>query len=284
VKNWLRSVRIIYGRLRKNRLAVAGFWIIVALVSTAIFAPWIAPYDPNEQDLLASLEGPSLAHPMGVDFFGRDVLSRVIWGTRVSLTIALMAVAISAIVGTLLGSLAGFYGGVLDEVIMRIMDIFLAIPSILLAIAIVAALGPRTSNLVFAVSLSTIPEFARIARSAVLVEKNKEYIEAARAIGESRPSMLFRYALPNSMVPMVVQASLRMATAILSVSGLGFLGLGVQPPTPEWGTDLSLARTYLEIAPHAGIFPGIAIFLSVIGFNFLGDGLNEALNPRLKDR
>lgn len=198
MKSRLDSVRKIYGRLKKNRLAVVGLWIIIILVITAVFAPLIAPYDPNEQDLLSSLEGPSLAHPMGVDFFGRDVFSRVIWGARVSLTISLVAVAISAVVGTILGSLAGFYGSVLDEVIMRIMDVFLAIPSILLAIAIVAVLGPRTSNLILAVSVSTIPEFSRIARSAVLVEKNKEYIEAARAIGESRLSILFRYALPNS--------------------------------------------------------------------------------------
>ena len=278
------SWRIVWRRLKRNRFAVLGFWIIVSFVLMAVFAPWISPYDPNEQDLLASLEGPSLKHPFGTDYFGRDILSRVIWGARVSLTLSIEAVAIATLVGSFLGAIAGFYGGALDEVIMRIMDVFLAIPSILLAIAIVAVLGPSDFNLILAIATYTIPQFARIARGAVLVEKEKEYVEAARASGERGLVILFRYIMPNATPPIVVQATLRMAASIMSIAGLGFLGLGVQPPTPEWGTDLSLARTYLEVAPHTGIFPGLAVFLSVMGFNFLGDGLNEALNPTLKDR
>ncbi len=278
------SWRIVWRRLKRNRFAVLGFWIIVSFVLMAVFAPWISPYDPNEQDLLASLEGPSLKHPFGTDYFGRDILSRVIWGARVSLTLSIEAVAIATLVGSFLGAIAGFYGGALDEVIMRIMDVFLAIPSILLAIAIVAVLGPSDFNLILAIATYTIPQFARIVRGAVLVEKEKEYVEAARASGERGLVILFRYIMPNATPPIVVQATLRMAASIMSIAGLGFLGLGVQPPTPEWGTDLSLARTYLEVAPHTGIFPGLAVFLSVMGFNFLGDGLNEALNPTLKDR
>jgi len=284
MKKSRKTLWVVWRRFKRNRFAVIGFWIIVVFTFLAIAAPWISPYDPNEQDLLASLQGPSLKHPFGVDFFGRDILSRVIWGARVSLTISVEAVAIAVILGVTLGAISGFYGGAVDEVIMRIMDVFLAIPDILLAIAIVAALGPGTFNLVLAISIYSMPQFARVARSAVLVERKKEYVESARAIGESSLSMLFRYVLPNSISPILVQATLRMGRAILSVAGLGFLGLGIQPPTPEWGTDLSQARTYLQIAPHTGIFPGLAVFLIVMGFNFLGDGLNDALNPRLKDR
>ena len=274
----------IWRRLKKNRFAVVGFWIIVAFIVMAIFAPYIAPYDPNEQDLLASLEGPSLAHPFGVDYFGRDILSRVIWGARVSMTLSVEAVLLATVVGTFIGAMAGYYGGAIDEILMRTMDVFLAIPSILLAVAIVAVLGPSNFNLILAISAYAVPQFSRIARGAVLAEKNKEYVEAAKSVGENSFVIIFKYILPNALPPIVVQATLRMAASIMSIAGLGFLGLGVQPPTPEWGTDLSLARTYLEIAPHAGIFPGLAIFLAVMGFNFLGDGLNEAINPALKDR
>ena len=274
----------IWRRLKKNRFAVIGFWIIVGFILMAIFAPYIAPYDPNEQDLLASLQGPSLAHPFGVDYFGRDILSRVIWGARVSLTLSVEAVLLATIVGTFIGAIAGYYGGAVDEILMRTMDVFLAIPSILLAVAIVAVLGPSNFNLILAISAYAVPQFSRIARGAVLSEKNKEYVEAAKSIGENSFVIIFKYIIPNALPPIVVQATLRMAASIMSIAGLGFLGLGVQPPTPEWGTDLSLARTYLEIAPHAGIFPGLAIFLAVMGFNFLGDGLNEAINPALKDR
>ena len=276
--------RKIWRRLKKNRFAVIGFWISVVYIAMAIFAPYISPYDPNEQDLLSSLEGPSLRHPFGVDYFGRDVLSRVIWGSRVSLTLSVEAVLVATVVGTLIGAVAGYYGGLIDEILMRIMDVFLAIPSILLAVAIVAVLGPSDINLIMAISAYAVPQFSRIARGVVLAEKEKEYVEAAKATGESSASIIFRYILPNALPPIVVQSTLRMASSIMSIAGLGFLGLGVQPPTPEWGTDLSLARTYLEIAPHTGIFPGLAIFLAVMGFNFLGDGLNEALNPSLKDR
>ena len=276
--------RKIWRRLKRNRFAVIGFWISVVYIAMAILAPYISPYDPNEQDLLSSLEGPSLRHPFGVDYFGRDVLSRVIWGSRVSLTLSVEAVLVATVVGTLIGAVAGYYGGLIDEILMRIMDVFLAIPSILLAVAIVAVLGPSDLNLIMAISAYAVPQFSRIARGVVLAEKEKEYVEAAKATGESSASIIFRYILPNALPPIVVQSTLRMASSIMSIAGLGFLGLGVQPPTPEWGTDLSLARTYLEIAPHTGIFPGLAIFLAVMGFNFLGDGLNEALNPSLKDR
>lgn len=275
---------IIWKRIKKNKMAQVGAYITIVFIIISIFAPIISPYDPTEQNFADSLQGPSMKHLFGTDIYGRDVFSRVLYGARTSLKIAAIAVSISLVVGSLLGAIAGFFGRFIDEIIMRFFDVLLAFPSILLAIAIMTILGSGDENLIIALAVYSIPQFARIARSSVLSVKQNEYIEAAKAIGESSWSILFRYILPNSFAPVLVQASMRMATAILGISGLGFLGLGVKPPTPEWGTDLSLALTYLYVAPHLGIFPGLAIFLVVMGFNYLGDGLNDALNPRLKDR
>ncbi|HRW93595.1 MAG TPA: ABC transporter permease [Thermotogota bacterium] len=278
------SFSVVWRRIRKNRMAAIGAFIVLFVVGVALLAPWISPYRPEATDLMASLEGPSKAHWFGTDIYGRDILSRIIWGARVSFSISFLAVLLSSILGVLLGAIAAFFGKVFDEIIMRTFDILLSFPDILLAIAIMAILGPGQNNLVFAITIYSLPQFARIARGAVLGEKNREYVDAARLSGESEFSILVRYVLPNTLSPIIVQATLRVAYAILIISGLGFLGLGIQPPTPEWGTDLSVARNYLRVAPHTGIFPGIAIFLTVMGFNFFGDGLNEALNPRMKDR
>jgi len=278
------SFWVVWRRIKKNRMAALGAFIVIAIVIIAILAPVISPYDPNEQDLYSSLEGPSLKHPFGVDLYGRDILSRVIWGARISLSISFTAVLLSGILGIILGAIAGYFGGVIDEIIMRGFDMLLSFPDILLAIAIVAILGPGKLNLILALTIYSLPQFARITRGSVISEKNNEYVDAARLMGENDVSILFRYILPNCISPIIVQGTMRMATAILVISGLGFLGLGIQPPTAEWGTDLSVARTYLRVAPHMGIFPGLAIFVTVMGFNFFGDGLNDALNPRLKDR
>ncbi len=278
------SLAITFKRISKNKGALIGMFIVFAIIIIALAAPLIAPYDPYKQDLLSSLEGPSLRHPFGTDIFGRDVLSRLIYGARTSVSISFLSVIIAIFMGAIAGTLAGYFGGVIDEVLMRFLDILMAFPDILLAIAIVAALGPGKSNLIIAIAVYSFPQFARVMRASVLTVKNNEYIEAAKAIGESNMSILIRYVVPNALAPIIVQATLRMATAILTISGLSFLGLGVKPPEAEWGTDLAMARVYLEIAPHLGIFPGIALFLTVMGFNLFGDGLNDALNPRLKDR
>ncbi|MFN4189718.1 MAG: ABC transporter permease [Pseudothermotoga sp.] len=275
---------ITFKRISKNKGALIGMFVVVTIVIVAITAPLIAPYDPYKQDLLSSLEGPSLKHPFGTDIFGRDVLSRVIYGARTSVSISFLAVIIAIFMGMTAGTVAGYFGGVVDEMLMRFLDILMAFPDILLAIAIVAALGPGKSNLIIAIAIYSFPQFARVMRASVLTVKNNEYIEAARAVGESNMAIIIRYVVPNALAPIIVQATLRMATAILTISGLSFLGLGVKPPEAEWGTDLAMARVYLEIAPHLGIFPGVALFLTVMGFNLFGDGLNDALNPRLKDR
>ncbi|WP_036225155.1 ABC transporter permease [Mesoaciditoga lauensis] len=271
-------------RIRKNKMAIFGTYIVLAFVGIAIFAPWISPYNPTAQDYTVSLQGPTWAHPFGTDIYGRDVLSRVIYGARISLGISFVAVLVSVIIGTILGAIAGYFGGALDEIIMRTFDVFLAFPTILLAIAIIAILGPGMVNIAIAIAVYSIPQFARVSRGTVVSVKANEYVEAARSIGEGKWSILMRYILPNSIAPIIIQATLRMATAILSIAGLGFLGLGVQPPTPEWGSDLSLAMTYIQVAPYLGIFPGLAVFLVTMGFNYFGDGLNDALNPKLKDR
>jgi peptide/nickel transport system permease protein len=273
----------VWRRLKRNKAAIAGGLIVIAFVLTALFAPVIAPYPPNEGDLAKRLKVPSSEHLLGTDALGRDILSRVIYGARVSLQIQLAAVMIALVLGTLLGMFGGYYGGATDNVIMRLMDILLAFPGIFLAIAIIAVLGPGLLNLMLAAGIYSVPQFARIVRGSVLSLKEKEFVEAARAAGESDASILFRYLLPNSMAPIIIQTTLRMATVLLTASGLSFLGLGVQPPHAEWGAMLSNARPYLITAPHNATFPGLAIMLVVMGFNLFGDGLRDSLDPRLKD-
>lgn len=275
---------VVLRRIRKNKGGVVGLFIVLFYVIVSIFGPMLSPYDPNESNFDESLIPPSKQHWFGTDLHGRDVLSRVIVGARTSFTISISAVAIAVFIGILLGSISGYVGGWVDELIMRFLDIFMAFPEILLAIAIVAILGPGKINIVIAIAVFSFPSFARITRATVMSVKNNEYVEAAKAIGESGWSILTRYILPNALSPVIVQATLRMGTAILTISSLGFLGLGVKAPEAEWGTDLALARSYLEFAPWLSIFPGIAIVFVVLGFNFFGDALNDALNPRLKDR
>jgi len=275
--------REIWRRLKQNRAAIVGGIIVLLFVATAILAPWLSPYHPNEGDLTKRLKAPDREHLLGTDPLGRDLLSRVIYGARISLQIQLVAVVIAMVVGIILGMVGGYYGGTFDHLIMRLMDILLAFPGIFLAIAIIAVLGPGLTNLMLAAGIYSIPQFARIVRGSVLSLKEKEFVEAAKAVGEKDFNILFRYLLPNSMAPIIVQTTLRMATVLLTASGLSFLGLGVQPPTAEWGAMLSNARAYLITAPHVATVPGLAIMLVVMGFNLFGDGLRDSLDPRLRD-
>jgi peptide/nickel transport system permease protein len=256
---------------------------VVILIFTAIFGPYLAPYDPNEIDFSVRFSGPTLAHPLGADDFGRDTLSRIMHGARVSLQVGIIAVSIAATAGTLLGLVAGYAGRVIDEVIMRAMDILFAFPAILLAIAILAALGKGITNAMIAIGIVYIPIFARIARGAVLSVRGEEFVESARAIGARDSRILFRHIFPNSLAPLIVEVTLSLAFAILAEAALSFFGLGTQPPDPSWGRMLSEGRAYFRQSAWMGIFPGLAIMLTVMGFNFLGDGLRDALDPRLKN-
>ncbi|EFB91719.1 ABC transporter, permease protein [Pyramidobacter piscolens W5455] len=274
---------LVWRRLRRSKTAVAGLVIVGVYLFLALCGPWLAPYDPYFQDLNLSYLRPCMDHWLGCDEFGRDILSRILYGARVSLVIQFWAVMISLVIGTFLGSVSGYFGGRIDEVVMRLMDIMMAFPGILLALAIVAILGPSLTNLIVAIGINSVPGFSRVARGAVISVKKNDYVTAARAIGESDLSILFRYVLPNAISPIIVQTTMRMATVLLTAAGLGFLGLGVQPPSPEWGTMLSAARVYLRSAPHVAVIPGVTIMIVVLGFNFFGDGLQDALNPRLKE-
>jgi peptide/nickel transport system permease protein len=271
-----------------NRLAVFGTAIISVFIVMAIFAPLLAPYDPLRQDLVGKFAPPSAAHLMGQDELGRDILSRVIYGARISLTAGLAAVGIATGLGTLIGVVAGYFGRWPDSVLMRLMDVLLAFPSILLAIVIVSILGPSLTNAMLAIGIVFIPQMARVVRSAVISVRERDYIEAERALGAGNAQIIFSGVLPNSMAPLIVQATLTLATAILDVAALSFLGLGARAPTPEWGAMLTDAfRSGYGVfvtGQHAIIFPGIAIALSVLAVNFIGDGLRDALDPRLRTR
>ncbi len=269
-------------RLFRNKLAIIGMALLGFFVFCAIFAPWIAPYDPIAQDITRRREPPSREHPFGLDEVGRDLLSRVIYGARVSLYVGVASVSLAIVAGTLIGAISGYAGGWIDNIIMRIMDIMLAFPSLLLAIAIVAIMGPGLLNMLYAIAFVSIPAYARLVRASILAAKEMDYVLAAKAVGCSSSRILFRHIMPNCLTPIIVQGTLGIATAILDAAGLSFLGLGAQPPTPEWGAMLGQGRGSVFTAPHVVIFPGLAIMLTVLGFNLLGDGLRDALDPRLR--
>lgn len=269
-------------RLFRNRAAVLGLVIILVFVLCALFPEWIAPYGYDEQDLSRQFISPGAEHWFGTDDYGRDIFSRVVYGSRISLSIGLVSISFSCVLGVLIGCLAGYYGSTLDNTLMRIMDIMLAMPSILLAIAIVATLGAGLRNLVIAIGISTIPQYARIVRASVLSIKDQEFVEAARCIGASDWRILTRHILPNCLAPIIVQATMNIAIAILSAASLSFIGLGIAPPTPEWGAMLSAGRAYLRKQWFLVTFPGLAIMMSVFAFNLFGDGLRDALDPKLR--
>lgn len=270
-------------RFTRSANAIIGLLISTMLILVAFFAPLLVRESPTEVDfsrLSARLEAPGETTWLGRDNFGRDLYSRIIYGTRVSLLVGFAAVALGAVVGSCLGLVAGFYGGIVDEIVMRFTDVLYAFPAILLALALVAVLGPSLSNLVIAISFVSIPGFARIMRGSVMSIRSSEYVEAAKALGSRDGRMLLRHILPNALAPSVVFGSLAMASALLTEAGLSFLGLGVQPPTPSWGGILAEGREFLRVAPFMTNFSGLAILLAVVGFNLLGDGLRDALDPR----
>jgi peptide/nickel transport system permease protein len=276
-------------RLRRNPGAILGFGLVLTFVIVAIFAPLIAPFDPRAQDLSllrgGCCPGPSTEHLFGVDGLGRDQFSRIVYGARYSLLIGVVAVAVGLSFGLVLGAIAGYLGGIVDSVVMRLMDIMLSIPGLLLAIGIVAALGTGLTQIMIAVGATQIPIFARLLRGSILAQRENDFVLAARSIGVPRRKILASHILPNAISPVIVQGTLALATAIIDVAGLGFLGLGPQDPsTPEWGTMLTGTTRYLQTAPHLAIIPGVAIVLSVLGFNLIGDGLREALDPKLRGR
>jgi ABC-type dipeptide/oligopeptide/nickel transport system permease subunit len=279
-----------YRQYKKNKSALVGLYIVMILVFCAIFAPYITSYDPLIQNLDGRLVPPlwdikgSFEHILGTDDFGRDMFSRVIFGSRISLIVGVISVTISLLFGTLMGAVAGYFGGTTDIIIMRIVDIMLSIPAILLAIVIVSILGPDLFNAMIAIGIVGIPTFARIVRASVLAEKEKEYVIASRVNGSNSIRLITKVILPNCATPIIVQATMGFASAVLEAAGLSFLGLGAQPPVPEWGAMLADSLQFITTASWMIIFPGIAIFLTVMGFNLMGDGLMDVLDPKMKDR
>jgi peptide/nickel transport system permease protein len=276
-------------RLRRNPGAITGFVVIAAVVVIAIFAPLVAPFGPREQNLAAlrggCCPGPSAEHWFGVDELGRDELSRIIYGARYSLLIGVVSVSVGFVFGSLLGAISGFFGGIVDTLIMRITDIWLTIPGFLMAIGIVAVLGPGLTQIMIAIGVINIPLFARLLRGAVLAQRENDFVLAARSVGVPRYQILGAHILPNAISPVIVQGTLALATAIIDAAGLGFLGLGPQDPsTPEWGTMLTNTVRFLQTAPHLAIIPGVAIVITAISINLIGDGLREALDPKLRGR
>lgn len=279
-KTNLRSHKVLR-RFFSNKLAVVGLVLVVLLVAMAVFAPQLAPFDPSSQNLRARRAPPNAEHLLGADSLGRDIFSRILYGARVSLTISVLAVGFGMTVGSFLGMVAGFRGGLLDTVIMRIMDMLLAFPYLLLAILIVSVLGPGVPNTILAIGIWTTPAFARVARGTVAGMRDRDFIQAARSLGARDPRILTRHLLPNTVATLVVYGALNLAYAVLMESALSFLGLGVQPPTASWGGMIATGRDFITTAPHIITIPGIFIAVTVLAFNLLGDGLRDALDPRM---
>lgn len=273
---FLENIRV----LQSNRMAAAGLLIFICMVLTAVFAGWLAPYDPNEQDLSSALNPPSWNNLLGTDEFGRDILSRIIYGTRPTLMVALTATLIGLVIGGGFGLISGFYGGKIDAFIMRSLDVLLAFPGILLALAIISATGPGMTGVIVATSIYSIPQLARVTRGSVLGVKENDYIMAARATGERTWTIIFLYILPNIIMTVLSLSLVRMGVVIIIAASLSFLGVGIQPPTAEWGVMLSQGRSYIRVAPFLAIFPGLAITILVVSLNLLGDGLRTVLDPK----
>jgi len=274
--------RIVWRQLRRNKAAMIGATLLAFEIFLALAAPWIVPFDPYKQNPKAALQAPSREHWFGTDDTGRDLLSRVIYGTRISLRVGLISVGIGGSIGITLGIIAGYRGGFVDNVIMRAMDLLLAFPGILLALAIIAILGPSLFNVMIAVGISAIPSYTRVARGATLALRDRDFVVGARAIGARDARITMKYILPNVLPPLIVLATLGIAGAILTAAGLSFIGLGAVPPTPEWGAILTLGRKYINQAWWYTTFPGLAIMVTVLGINMLGDALRDALDPRLR--
>jgi len=269
-------------RLRRNKKALFGMAIVLVILICAIFPNQIARYGPDDQDYTRTLQWPSSDFWFGTDNLGRDIFSRVIYGARISIQVGCISVSIAAIIGSLLGAFAGFYGSTVETIIMRSMDVLMSIPSTLLAISIAAALGPGVFKLMISVGVGSIPTYARIVRAAVLTVKEREFVEAAKAGGASDVRIILRHVFPNCVAPIIVQATMGIAGAILSCAALSFMGLGIKPPTPEWGSMLSTGKAYITNQWYMAVYPGVAIMITILGLNLFGDGLRDALDPRMK--
>jgi len=269
-------------QFRRNRIGAVGGMFVIILAIIALLAPYISPYPPNDMQVIKRNKPPSKEHPMGTDRFGRDIMSRVIYGARISLWVGIISVGIGVLGGLILGLLSGYYGGVIDFVIMRIMDILFAFPSILLALVVIAVLGPSLNNTMIAIGITNMPTFTRIARAAILGVKEQDFIQAALALGAKDRRIIWKHVLPNMIAPIIVQASLALSGAIRTEATLSFLGLGIQPPTASWGSMLSESRRYMELAPWTAVFPALAIMITVLSFNLFGDGMRDFLDPRLR--
>ena len=279
------QLSLIWHRLRRNRLAMLGLALMSAILLLAVFADVIADYDTKVvgMNMVERLQTPSAKHWFGTDGYGRDVFARIIHGSRLSLSLSIVSMLIAVAVGSMIGAISGYFGGRVDDVLMRLMDMLLAIPPMLMSISIVAALGRSMANLMLALALAYMPVFARVIRSSILSVKDQEFVEAARACGTSDARIILRHIIPNAVGPIIVQATLAMGSSILTISSLSFMGMGIQPPQPEWGTMLYEGRDLIRTSPYLVIFPGAAIAVSVLSLNLLGDGLRDALDPRLKN-
>ena len=279
------QLSLIWHRLRRNRLAMLGLALMSAILLLAVFADVIADYDTKVvgMNMVERLQTPSAKHWFGTDGYGRDVFARIIHGSRLSLSLSIISMLIAVAIGSMIGAISGYFGGRIDDVLMRLMDMLLAIPPMLMSISIVAALGRSMINLMLALALAYMPVFARVIRSSILSVKDQEFVEAARACGTSDARIILRHIIPNAVGPIIVQATLAMGSSILTISSLSFMGMGIQPPQPEWGTMLYEGRDLIRTSPYLVIFPGAAIAVSVLSLNLLGDGLRDALDPRLKN-
>ncbi|UCG77988.1 MAG: ABC transporter permease [Nitrospirota bacterium] len=277
----MKKSNIIFRRLKRNKLAIAGGLMVLGVFAISILAPVLSPYDPNEIDRYNILSGPSKLHLFGTDDLGRDVLSRMIYGSRISLLVGFVAVGISVLIGIMFGSIAGYYGGVLDRIIMRFVDIMLSIPAFFLILAVIAFVGPSIWNIMIVIGVTSWMGVARLVRAEFMSLRSREYVLSARSLGLSKFRIIARHMLPNSLAPVLVSAILGVAAAILVESGLSFLGLGVQPPTASWGNILTLGKANIEIAWWLSVYPGLAILITVLGYNLLGEGLRDAVDPRL---
>ena len=279
------QLSLIWHRLSRNKLAMLGLVMMTIILMLALCADWIADYDKVVvgMNMLERLQTPNAKHWFGTDGYGRDVFARIIHGSRLSLSLSIISMSIAVAVGSLIGAIAGYYGGKIDDYLMRLMDMLLAIPPMLMSISIVAALGRSMVNLMLALALAYMPVFARVIRSSILSVKGQEFVEAAKACGTSDARIIMRHIVPNAVGPIIVQATLAMGSAILTISSLSFMGMGIQPPQPEWGTMLYEGRDLIRTSPYLVVFPGIAIAVSVLSLNLLGDGLRDALDPRLKN-
>lgn len=270
-------------RLKRNKAAMIGLWMVVVFLLVAIFAPFLAPYDPNEIDLMSVLKGPSAEHWLGTDYYGRDLTSRIIYGSRISLSVGIIVQTIALSIGTFMGSLAGYYGGKVDMFIMRIVDIVMSFPSLLLTIAIMVALGPSLYNVFLALGIVSWTRTARIMRSEFMRHREREYVEAAKALGYKDFTIMYKQILPNCLAPLIISFTMGIASSIMAEASLSFLGLGAQEPTPSWGSIINNGLQYLRTKPWYSLFPGLAIAYTVFAFNLLGDGLRDALDPKMKN-